>query len=452
MQICIDNAARLNVKDKRAACVICGMAMWVEVGVKDNAPPHEIRFWCPANPADSESFQYPHDSESDDGRSVGVLQQQKSASGALWWGPTSQEMDPRQATAEFIRRLDKLSGGYHARDAVSAGQFAQTIQGSAFPDRYQAAFDDITALYEKVAATGAVEVPQQTNPALVPEPGFSGDPWWLADVLKAEGLNVIEVDGWKNRGQGDQGTLWGMVFHHTGSANETPQGIAFHPALGLAAHILIRPNGEVYVCGIGKANHAGRGSWWGIDTDNANEVTIGVEVAILPQDGAPHRTGYPDVQYNATVKTFAAVLRKLAQKSNRAISHKEWAQLGPLGWRQGKWDPGSIDMDIFRSDVQRQIDSHSPLGEDDVPLVNQPSGSIYRDSNDNLPWAGTPMDFIMDAQINEGRIEQLAKDGDPKCIELVRRTAEGRSPVDKSLTDQNRAQANSVLSLIEAKA
>lgn len=86
-----------------------------------------------------------------------------------------------------------------------------------------------------------------------------------------------------------------------------------------------------------------------------------------------------------------------------------------------------------------------------MPLVNQPSGSIYRDNNDNLPWAGTPMDFIMDAQIHEGRVETLALQGAPKAVDLVRRTAEGRSPVNSRLTDENRAQAQAIVELIEAQ-
>lgn len=271
------------------------------------------------------------------------------------------------------------------------------------------------------------------DPALVPEPGFAGDPWWLAAVLRAEQLTVIEMDGWQERGEGDQGVLWGAVFHHTGNVNETPEGIAFHPTLGLAAHILIRPNGDVWVCGIGKANHAGVGSWDGIVTDNANPVTIGVEVANLPPKDMPHRTGWPDIQYNATVKVFAAILRKLAQRANRAISHKEWAQLGPAGWRQGKWDPGSIDMDTFRGDVQTRIDSYTPEnGDDDMftdadrDLLKQ-IAEYRRKSLSPLRWpyegaVNTCAGFAWaaDGNIHVVATERLAVEyGDPTSIALL---------------------------------
>jgi hypothetical protein len=32
---------------------------------------------------------------------------------------------------------------------------------------------------------------------------------WLPDVLRAAGLQVIEVPGWQNRGHGDEGEVLG---------------------------------------------------------------------------------------------------------------------------------------------------------------------------------------------------------------------------------------------------
>ncbi|PKQ59714.1 N-acetylmuramoyl-L-alanine amidase [Mycobacterium sp. MHSD3] len=361
MSMLIRVADELNMPDKRGACVIAGMTVSQEAGVEDNDPPYERRFWCPANHADPESFNYAHDSVSNDGRSVGYFQQQKGPAGELWWGTTASEMDLHSATTEFMSRLKAM--GYDASNAQTANDSAQAVQRSGVPQAYKQWWTDINALYDKVTAGGVPPAGPSANPNLTPTPGFRGDPVWLADVLRAEQLNVIEMPGWQDRGEGDQGVLWGVVFHHTGNANETPEGIAFHPTLGLAAQLLIRPNGDVWVCGIGKANHAGVGSWPGIVTDNANPVTIGIEVAILPREGAPHREGWPDVQYDATVKAHAAILRKLAQRSNRVISHKEWAQLGPAGWRQGKWDPGAIDMNIFRADVEARITGFNPQGQ-----------------------------------------------------------------------------------------
>lgn len=38
---------------------------------------------------------------------------------------------------------------------------------------------------------------------------------WLADVLRAEGLKVVEQPGWKDRGRGDMGEVKGILCHHT---------------------------------------------------------------------------------------------------------------------------------------------------------------------------------------------------------------------------------------------
>lgn len=176
------------------------------------------------------------------------------------------------------------------------------------------------------------------------------DPVWLGDVLRAAGLQVQEYPGWRDRGHGDFGSIWGIVCHHTGSFNETPRGIAEHPELGLASQLYLSPLGVYTICGVGIAWHAGEGSYPGLPDDAANQFTIGIEAA---NDGGgtpgkPHRTGWPDAQYNAYVRGVAAILDHLGQPASHAIGHKEWA-----GREQGKWDPGAIDMSIFRQDVQR---------------------------------------------------------------------------------------------------
>ncbi|ALF00463.1 endolysin [Mycobacterium phage Mufasa] len=349
-------ADELNMPDKRGACVIAGMTISQEVGVKDNDPPFERRFWCPANRADPESFNYPHDSESNDGRSVGYFQQQKGPNGELWWGTTASEMNLHSAATQFMTRLK--AAGYNASNAQAANDSAQAIQRSGVPQAYKQWWDDINRLYDKVKGSGGGPAPAPKPPQSGP---WTGDPVWLADVLRAEGLNVVELPGWLDRGHGDMGRLWGVVCHHTGSDNTPSSEIAFHPSLGLCSQIHLARNGTVTLCGVGIAWHAGVGSYPGLPEDNANAVTIGIEAQNSgTYDGAPHRTNWPDAQYDAYVKCCAAICRRLGVRADHVISHKEWA-----GRKQGKWDPGAIDMNIFRADVQRRIDAHQPNGEDD---------------------------------------------------------------------------------------
>lgn len=177
------------------------------------------------------------------------------------------------------------------------------------------------------------------------------DPVWLADVLRAAGQKVDVFPGALNRGHGDFGGIWGIVAHHTGSNNASAGSIANHPDLGLASQLHLDRAGKWTVCGVGIAWHAGQGSWPGIQTNNANQVTIGIEAANDGggRPGMSHRSSWPDAQYEAYITGVAAILNKLEQPASHVIGHKEWA-----GAAQGKWDPGAIDMNIFRADVARE--------------------------------------------------------------------------------------------------
>ena len=54
----------------------------------------------------------------------------------------------------------------------------------------------------------------------MPQTGpWSGDPVWLADVLRAEGVRLVEYPGWRDRGHGDFKDIRGVMVHHTGSDN-----------------------------------------------------------------------------------------------------------------------------------------------------------------------------------------------------------------------------------------
>lgn len=193
------------------------------------------------------------------------------------------------------------------------------------------------------------------------------DPLWLPDVLRAEGLEVREYPGWRDRGHGDFGQIWGVVAHHTGSYGESPRGIAEHPQLGLCSQLHLSPEGEYTICGVGIAYHAGVGSWPGLPDDDANRLTIGIEAA---NDG---RSGWSDAQYGAYVRGVAAILRHLGHDATRLIGHKEWA--GP---RQGKWDPGGINMDDFRADVQKVIDGGTAVSkEDDMPSADDIAKAVW---------------------------------------------------------------------------
>lgn len=174
----------------------------------------------------------------------------------------------------------------------------------------------------------------------------------LADVLRAAGLPVIEVPGWKTRGaivrattpDGGLIAVTGGLVHHTA----TPAYRAGdYPSLGIVrdgrsdvpgplAQLGLGRSGTWYVIAAGRANHSGAVD----DVRYSNPQCIGVE-AEHPGGSAP----WPAEQYASYVRGCAA-LGKHYRITWRA--HKEAAV--PYG---RKPDP-NFDMDTFRRNVLAQ--------------------------------------------------------------------------------------------------
>jgi hypothetical protein len=188
--------------------------------------------------------------------------------------------------------------------------------------------------------------------------GWTGDPTWLAEVLKAQqpALKVRELPNWQQYGHGDMRAVTHVMVHHTGNARETAESIQRgRPDLpGPLSQLHIAPDGTVSVVAAGVCWHAGMGSHAGIPTDLANYHTIGIECA-WPMDtsitpATQTRERWPDPQIVAMRDTVAAILGRLGYGADRVIAHKEWA-----GRSQGKWDPGNLDMNWFRAEVAKSL-------------------------------------------------------------------------------------------------
>lgn len=187
--------------------------------------------------------------------------------------------------------------------------------------------------------------------------GWTGDPTWLEDVLRAyDGpkLKVNALPDWKAYGHGDFGDIWGVIIHHTGNAAADAASIrnGRSDLPGPVSQLHIAQDGTVTVVAGGVAWHAGEGSYPGIPVNDANFRTIGIECA-WPRDtsitpATQTRERWPDAQIIAMRDTVAAILNKLGYGSDRVIAHKEWA-----GRAQGKWDPGNLNMDWFRGEVAK---------------------------------------------------------------------------------------------------
>ena len=195
----------------------------------------------------------------------------------------------------------------------------------------------------------------------------------LADVLRAAGLTVIEVDGWKTRARSSGGYADGrpthLMIHHTASPPHTDgqrdvDYIVAESAVKPIANIYTDRKGVVWVCAAGATNTNGEGrdTWGGGVPDNAmNLYAISNEIANTGT-GEP----YPAEQQQSVLTSSAAICRAYSIPVDHARGHFEWTSRkidpsGPSMWAaSGKWA-----MDEFRDDVAATINP---------PPIDQPEG------------------------------------------------------------------------------
>lgn len=163
----------------------------------------------------------------------------------------------------------------------------------------------------------------------------------LAAVLRGNGHKVVEVDGWQDRttaGHPSGFLLQGWVVHHTG-----PWGSGIVDALRNGRPDLAGPLAQLgfnpytltwYVVAAGRANHNGYGFYvpwcpWGNDA-------AGIEVFNTGTDPVPE-DGYEELVAGLVTLTGHYHVFGIA-------GHKETDP-------NRKWDPGTIDMAQFRTDV-----------------------------------------------------------------------------------------------------
>lgn len=168
---------------------------------------------------------------------------------------------------------------------------------------------------------------------------------WLADVLRAAGLKVAEVEGWKTRGHATMGDVKGAICHHTAGPR-----IGNMPSLdtvirgrtdlkGPLCNLALGRDGTWYVVAAGLAYHAGRGSWQSVTAGNSQMIGIEAENTGLGDDP------WPEVQVEAYARGIAAIFSHIGADAIMCAGHKEYAL--PKG---RKIDP-TFEMGPFRARV-----------------------------------------------------------------------------------------------------
>ncbi|MFJ9023578.1 N-acetylmuramoyl-L-alanine amidase [Streptomyces sp. NPDC102259] len=199
-------------------------------------------------------------------------------------------------------------------------------------------------------------------------------------ALRAEGVTVVEVGGWRthNRaGHGAWGPVAGVVVHHTVTSGTAASvaicrdGYAGLP--GPLCHGVIDKRGVVHLVGWGRANHAGSGDGDVLkaviaekalpapnesDTDG-NARFYGFECINLGDGKDP----WPAVQLDAMVRACAALCRAHGWSAASVIGHKEWTNT--------KTDPRGFTMADFRARVAARL--RKAPGADANPTPTTPS-------------------------------------------------------------------------------
>lgn len=146
----------------------------------------------------------------------------------------------------------------------------------------------------------------------------------IADRIRAVGVPVVEVAGWRDRGDDDLAAR-GAVMHHTaGSPTGTAPSLAvcIHGRAdvpGPLCHVLQsrEPDGhdKAYVIAAGRANHAGLGGWRGLA---GNRTVYGLEIEHTGVEPLPpHRQ-------EVAARILAALIGPDGDPS-LVCQHREWA-------------------------------------------------------------------------------------------------------------------------------
>lgn len=195
------------------------------------------------------------------------------------------------------------------------------------------------------------------------------------EVLKAEGVKVVEVGDWKHHnreGHGSWGPVAGVIIHHTVTKGSTATvsicraGYAALP--GPLCHGVITKDGRVHLVGYGRANHAGGGDpavlaavkneiyvtsppaprFGNLNGIDGNRSFYGFECENLGDGKDP----WPAAQLLAIERVSAAICRYHKWKAQSVIGHKEWSS--------DKGDPRGFTMPSMRARVKARLAPKAP--------------------------------------------------------------------------------------------
>lgn len=151
----------------------------------------------------------------------------------------------------------------------------------------------------------------------------------LDETLRGFGLDVVEVDGWRDRGHGEMSDVLGVTCHHTASGRGTGRTLGLatvvkgrrspDPKLDLPgplAQLYLNREGVFYIVAAGLSYHAGVSR----KPTYTNRHRIGIE-ALAAGDGWV--MDWPDIQVEAYALGCKALSRRYRFPVDEVLGHKE---------------------------------------------------------------------------------------------------------------------------------
>ncbi|MFC8271674.1 peptidoglycan-binding protein [Streptomyces sp. NPDC057271] len=214
----------------------------------------------------------------------------------------------------------------------------------------------------------------------------------LLSALRAEGVTVVEHDGWRTHNRnhvGAWGPVNGVMIHHTVSSGAASSvELCYNGYSGLPGplcHGVITKDGTVHLVGNGRANHAGggdpsvlqavitetygtrppapqehQGSSGAVD---GNSRFYGFECVNLGDGADP----WPAAQLDAIERVSAAICRAHGWGAKSVIGHLEWSD-----WKS---DPRGFAMPGMRDRVQTRLGA-APAKQ--LPAAQRPATPRYQ--------------------------------------------------------------------------
>lgn len=249
----------------------------------------------------------------------------------------------------------------------------------------------------------------------------------LATVLRAAGLQVVELPGWQTRGRsgnapyGD-GRPWCVMWHHTASAGDGATDAdycTFRSPDAPLANLVIGRDGVVYVCAAGPTNTNGKGgplefSRGTVPVDSMNNYAVGIEISNNGV-GMP----YPAVQTDACFAASNAITAAYGLNADDVANHYDWspgrkidcataAAVEPPWAPRSQSSSGTWSLEDLRAECRRRSST--------TPPPPTPNGDVdmYVIAVNRQGWPG-PVDLVVAADGtrwnsngNTSAIDQLA--------------------------------------------